>query len=171
MKMKTIFKAVTIVACVVLLVSCTLKKRPNGHRRGALGSSTQTAGLGSRDALMEEAAIRKVPHDDTYYFKYDNSRVAPEDLPVIEAQANYLKRHAQAKILLAGNTDSRGSREYNIALGERRARSVANILRLDGAALRQIRILSYGQERPVAFAENEEAYQLNRRVDLSYVVR
>jgi peptidoglycan-associated lipoprotein len=79
-----------------------------------------------------------------------------------------LATHPNAKILLTGNTDEHGSREYNIGLGQRRADSVASVLEADGASKNQITTVSYGAEKPVALGHDEAAYAQNRRVDLIY---
>ena len=80
----------------------------------------------------------------------------------------FLQQHPSAHVLLEGNTDERGSREYNIALGERRANAVIDIFRLAGVKPQQIRVVSYGQEKPAAMGHNEESWRLNRRVELSF---
>ena len=92
------------------------------------------------------------------------------DRDSIDAQAQYLLSHPNARILLEGNTDSRGSREYNIALGERRSISIGEALKLDGVGEEQIRLVSYGEEKPVALGTAENSYRLNRRVNLIYEV-
>jgi peptidoglycan-associated lipoprotein len=104
----------------------------------------------------------------TYHFAFDSADLLPEDKPAVIAQGHYLEKNPSKHILLAGNTDSRGSPEYNIALGWRRAQSVEDVMVLNGAKKDQIQLLSYGQEKPVAFGDSEEAYQQNRRMDLTY---
>ena len=86
-----------------------------------------------------------------------------------KVQATYLIDHPGVKIRLAGNTDERGSREYNIALGWRRAKAVASILEQNGISPSQMVLISYGEERPVAFCHQEKCYKLNRRVNLTYL--
>lgn len=106
--------------------------------------------------------------NQTYYFDYDRSDVHDADRASVEVQAKYLASHPKAKVLLEGNTDPRGSREYNIALGERRAKAVASILKLKGVADAQIRIVSYGAEKLASQGHTDEDYQLDRRVNLVY---
>ncbi|MGA9629287.1 MAG: peptidoglycan-associated lipoprotein Pal [Candidatus Rickettsiella isopodorum] len=106
--------------------------------------------------------------DQTYYFGFDKSLVREEDKPSLQVQAHYLISHPQAKILIAGNTDERGSREYNIGLGQRRALSVQQFLIANGVSRKQILTVSYGAEKPVAFGHSEADYAKNRRVDLQY---
>jgi peptidoglycan-associated lipoprotein len=102
------------------------------------------------------------------YFDYDSSEVKPEYQPVIEAHAQYLTQNPNAVVTLEGHTDERGSREYNLALGERRAQSVSRQLVLLGASNAQVRTLTYGEERPVAEGHEEQAYAVNRRAELVY---
>ena len=77
-------------------------------------------------------------------------------------------QHPEKHVAIEGNTDIRGSREYNIALGQRRANAVQNILRIQGVQASQIRTVSYGAEKPIAYGNTEAAYSLNRRDDLRY---
>lgn len=102
------------------------------------------------------------------YFEYDSAEIPSEYRSVIEAHGQYLANHSDTSVTLEGNTDERGSREYNLALGERRAESVKRQLVLLGASADQIKVVSYGEERPVAEGHNEEAWRLNRRVDIVY---
>ena len=89
----------------------------------------------------------------------------------IEAHARYLSEHSGAQITLEGHADERGSREYNVALGERRAVAVRQLMTLLGANASQIRTVSYGEERPAAAGHDESAWRLNRRVEIVYRVR
>ena len=109
------------------------------------------------------------PSNQTYYFAFDSSALRPSDLKAIRIQGNYLALHPKAIIRLEGNTDNRGSREYNIGLGWRRDQTVYNVLKLQGVRSRQIRMVSYGKERPAVIGNNERAWMLNRRVNLIYV--
>lgn len=102
------------------------------------------------------------------YFDYDSAEIRSEYRPVIEAHAQYLSENADTVVTLEGNTDERGSREYNLALGERRAESVKRQMVLLGASSGQIKVVSYGEERPVDDGHDEEAWRLNRRVDIVY---
>jgi len=102
------------------------------------------------------------------YFDYDSSAIRDDDRATIEAHAKYLAQHADAKVTLEGHTDERGSREYNIALGERRANSVRDLMSLQGVAPNQISTVSYGEERPAVLGSDESAYRMNRRVEIVY---
>jgi peptidoglycan-associated lipoprotein len=107
----------------------------------------------------------------TVYFMLDSSEIMPDFIPVITAHAQYLVANPGQRITLEGNADERGSREYNIALGEQRAKSVANMMKLKGVSESQLVIVSYGEEKPVAFGNDEAAWEQNRRVELVYLPR
>lgn len=102
------------------------------------------------------------------YFKYDSAEIKPEFEPVIAAHARYLGSHPSIQVKLEGHADERGSREYNIALGEQRANSIARMLGIQGVGEGQLRIVSFGEEKPVAYGNDESAWQLNRRVEIVY---
>lgn len=102
------------------------------------------------------------------YFDFDSSEITAQSANILNQHANLLSSNPSASVLIAGNTDERGSREYNIALGERRAQSASAYLASQGVAANNIRVISYGEERPAAAGNTEEAYALNRRAELSY---
>jgi len=102
------------------------------------------------------------------YFDYDQAEIKPEFNDMLAAHGQFLSKNASATLRLEGNTDERGSREYNIGLGERRAQAVRRALMLQGAAANQLTTVSYGEERPASTGSNEEAWRLNRRVELVY---
>jgi peptidoglycan-associated lipoprotein len=107
----------------------------------------------------------------TVYFMLDSSEVMPDFIPVIAAHAQYLVANPGQKITLEGNGDERGSREYNIALGEQRAKSVASKMKVQGVSENQLQIVSYGEEKPAAFGSDEAAWEKNRRVEIVYQPR
>lgn len=107
----------------------------------------------------------------TIYFEFDSSEIPESGRAVIEAHALYLSEHSGALVTLEGHADERGSREYNIALGEQRAEAVRKLVTLLGASDPQIRTISYGEERPAADGHDESAWGLNRRVEIVYRVR
>ncbi|MDD4914868.1 MAG: peptidoglycan-associated lipoprotein Pal [Methylococcales bacterium] len=102
------------------------------------------------------------------YFDLDSAQVKQEYVPVVAAHANYLVGHPAQHVILAGNTDERGSSEYNISLGELRAKSVERMMRAQGVSASQLEVVSYGEEKPVATGHTEAAWRLNRRVEIGY---
>lgn len=165
-------KALGLGLGAIMLASCSTT--PSGPGGAPLGDpdSAYSQGLGKRARFdgdsMGATYTTKAPHDQIYYFAFDNSQVAEKYMASIDAQARYLMSHPRARILLAGHTDERGSREYNVALGERRANSVADIFRLAGVPRSQVRVVSYGEERPADSGHDASAWRLNRRVELTY---
>jgi peptidoglycan-associated lipoprotein len=105
----------------------------------------------------------------TIYFDFDSSEIKPEYNDVIAAHARYLVANSNVRVRLEGNTDERGSREYNIGLGERRAQAVRQALMLQGVPDAQITTVSYGEERPAVTGHTEAAWAKNRRVDIVYL--
>ena len=104
----------------------------------------------------------------TIYFDFDQSEIRADDQAVLEQHANKLANDASARVRLEGHADERGSREYNIGLGERRSQAVRRLLLIQGASAAQIATVSFGEERPAAFGSDEESWALNRRVEIKY---
>lgn len=104
----------------------------------------------------------------TIYFMYDSSQVQQDFIPVIAAHAQYLLAHPAACVILEGHADERGSREYNIALGEQRGKSVYRMMKVQGVSDSQLEIVSYGEEKPAFDGMDEASWQLNRRVEVTY---
>jgi peptidoglycan-associated lipoprotein len=109
-----------------------------------------------------DAAVRALT---TYYFEYDSSELKPEAMRALDDHAKVL-RASGARVVLEGHTDERGTREYNMALGERRSSAVKRYLVLQGVAPAQLELVSYGEERPVATGSDEQSWAQNRRVEL-----
>jgi peptidoglycan-associated lipoprotein len=102
------------------------------------------------------------------YFDFDSSDIRADFNSLLAAHGQYLSANAGVQLRLEGHADERGSREYNIGLGERRAQAVRRVLMLQGATADQLTTVSYGEERPAVFGSDEESYNLNRRVELVY---
>ncbi|KTD22903.1 Peptidoglycan-associated lipoprotein precursor (19 kDa surface antigen) (PPL) [Legionella lansingensis] len=169
MKARLFFKLGIAAASVVLLASCS-KTPGSADGMGAGGASAHGLGQLSRFAGQEpgESYTTQAPHNQIYLFSYDDASFNPKYTASLNAQSEYLKTHPGARVLLAGHTDERGSREYNIALGERRANTVAELMRMAGVGRNQIRVVSYGKERPANLGHDEASHMQNRRVELTY---
>ena len=102
------------------------------------------------------------------FFDYNSSRLKPDALDLVRGHAEYLSRFSDVRVRVEGHTDERGSREYNIALGDNRARSVARILQLQGVDAGQFSTLSYGEEVPLDEGQGENSWRRNRRVEVVY---
>jgi peptidoglycan-associated lipoprotein len=105
------------------------------------------------------------------YFDFDKSEIKPEFQQIIACHAKYLQDRPNAQMRLEGNADERGTREYNLGLGERRANAVAAALEAAGASASQITVISYGEERPVCREHNEACWSKNRRVEIVYTAK
>lgn len=170
MNVRSFLKIGLVAASVVLLASCSKTRGGADGMGGEGGLQAHGLGLsshfpGQRDGEMYTT---QAPHNQIYRFNYDNSTLAAKYIPSVNAQAEYIKNHSGARILVAGHTDERGSREYNVALGERRANSVAELMRMAGVGRDQMRVVSYGKERPANLGHDEESHAQNRRVELTY---
>lgn len=132
----------------------------SGSEFGANGSGANGYGGDSDGVFGANGAPGSAK---TIYFMYDSSQVQEEFVPLIEKVAHHLQANPSHHIIIEGHADERGSREYNIALGEQRAKSVARMMTLQGAADSQIEIVSYGEEKPAADGHDESAWQMNRR--------
>jgi peptidoglycan-associated lipoprotein len=104
----------------------------------------------------------------SFYFDYDSYVLRPEAQPVVEAHAKYLNANQQRRVIIQGNTDERGGREYNLALGQKRAEAVRRALVLLGVPEAQLEAVSFGKEKPKATGSDEAAWAENRRADLVY---
>lgn len=131
------------------------------------GAPAEYAGGGGRPG-KGSAGGSMVSADRIIYFEYDSANIRAESRPVIEANARALAGNSRAVTQLEGHTDERGSREYNIALGERRANAVRQVMVAMGVSPQQVRVMSYGEERPAAGGQDEQSYALNRRVEIVY---
>lgn len=172
--MRNLSKILFIGSLVLIFSACSTTKSPNSISTVGGATATEagaeTSSLGQQGGFAENNNSNKLraPYDQTYYFDFDSDAVHSDDLASIKAQCDYLVNHPNAKVRISGNTDERGSREYNVALGWRRAQSVAAIMQQQGVASSQIDLISFGEEKPVALGHDEDSWQQNRRDELTY---
>ena len=164
-----------IAASGLMLAACGNKPLPEaGPSSEPVGPTTSTEGassgsVGSSELSAEQQAMDAAKQAGVIvFFDYDRAEIKPEFVPVVAAHAKFLNGNAQRKVRLEGHSDERGSREYNIGLGERRAQAVRRALMLQGVTENQITTVSYGEERPAVQGSDESAYGKNRRVELVY---
>ena len=178
--MKILIKTILLIVPVLLLSACggsesvtksdesvaTVEDRSIGEDEDGTQShgTMDSAGFDSSDLNDPDSplSIRVI------YFEYDSHTVLADYRPAVEAHAAYLASHPETSITLEGHADERGSREYNLALGENRANALKQQMVLMGASPDQITTVSYGEERPAEDGHDEEAYSLNRRAELVY---
>jgi peptidoglycan-associated lipoprotein len=135
---------------------------------GGFSTDRQGGDGGSITESPLEAEQRRLMQQLVVYFDYDEADILPEFNALLQAHGQFLARNPNSQLRLEGHADERGSREYNIGLGERRAQSVRRVLMLQGAAQSQLTTVSYGEERPAQSGSDDEAWRLNRRVELVY---
>lgn len=164
-------------AASLLLVACSstpIAEAPVGSPAAASAPGTSLAAPAQSSVPSVRAAI---PAADAagpaaaarvLYFDYDSSAIRPEFQPAIDAHARWLAARQDRRMTIAGHTDERGGREYNLALGQQRAESVRRALQLLGVRGAQVETISYGEEKPAAAGQEETAWARNRRADLSY---
>jgi peptidoglycan-associated lipoprotein len=108
------------------------------------------------------------PSARSVFFEVDNATLSAEDRKLVESHAQYLREHPDVKVRVEGNTDERGSKEYNLALGQRRAETVTKVMELMGVSDQRVEAVSYGEEKPRSQGHEESAWQQNRRSDIRY---
>lgn len=106
----------------------------------------------------------------TIYFDFNSAKISDESLTFLEAHGNFIAGNGDVSVRLEGHADERGSREYNIALGDRRAQSVRRVLLFQGASVDQLDTISYGEEQPAMLGHDEDSWAKNRRVELVYKI-
>lgn len=130
-----------------------------------------TALEGGKLVSYEKDAINdpnNVLSEKIVYFGFDSNMVADEYIELVKHHGKYLSFNTSASVRLEGHADERGTREYNVALAEKRAQAVKQLMLYEGAGNDQISIVSYGEEKPVAFGHDDESMSLNRRVEVVY---
>ena len=169
-----------LIACLATVAVAGCKNQntvPEGADAAGGADSASTTGAGGSGAGAFEAlpggeAAGATPaglmDQLVVYFDFDSSDIRSDFNSMLASHGQYLAANTGVQLRLEGHADERGSREYNIGLGERRAQAVRRILMLQGARAEQLTTVSYGEERPAVFGSDEESYQLNRRVELVY---
>jgi peptidoglycan-associated lipoprotein len=166
-------KQVISILLLSLLAACASDK-PKGSVTD--GKSASAAEASNTSASADAASVTSDPLNApgsilakrSVYYPFDVSVVQDADKPVVQAHAKYLSEHANRKVRLEGNCDERGSDEYNLALGQRRADGVKKMLLVSGVKDSQIETVSYGEEKPKATGHDEASWSQNRRTDLNY---
>lgn len=143
-------------------------------QRGMSGNSSMasTQGYGSDESFAEEdswgRSQKELLAQRTFRFGFDRFDLNGSDHEAVQAHAEYLASHPNKRVRVEGHTDERGSREYNVALGERRSKSVTQVLMSHGVKPSQISTVSYGEEKPEVNGHDESAYSMNRRATIVY---
>jgi peptidoglycan-associated lipoprotein len=165
------FKLLTVAAATLLLAACESAPEDTGMATG--GGATNTGASTASETIAQPAAGSQeellVQVGDRVFFDYDRSDVRGDQQPTLDKLAAWLQRNPGVQLLIEGHADERGTREYNLALGERRANSVREFLIAAGVDSARLNNLSYGEERPAVLGSNEQSWAQNRRA--VFVVR
>lgn len=169
--MKNATRLVLVAACAIALAACSKKVKEEAPAPAPTPAPTPAPvvddGRYGPEDLDTDACLRQ----RTVYFDLDQDAVKPEFQAIMACHAKYLQDRSESRVTLEGNADERGSREYNLGLGERRGNAVSGALQAAGGSAGQLTVVSYGEERPVDTASNEMAWAKNRRVEIVYTAR
>jgi peptidoglycan-associated lipoprotein len=159
---------------VAVLAGCkkTVKETPpppadTTGSTGTVVDNTTAAGVYGPNDLDTDACLRQ----RVVYFDLDQDSLKPEFQAIVGCHAKYLRDRPSSRMNLEGNADERGSREYNLGLGERRGNAVSSAIQAQGGSGSQISVVSYGEERPVCTESNEDCWARNRRVEIVYTAK
>jgi len=158
----------TAVTASAALVACSSNKpkpeQPTTPSAETASTAQTTGGKYTVESLDTDSCLRQ----RIVYFDFDKSEIKPEFQAQIACHAKYLHQFPGARVTLEGNADERGTREYNLGLGERRGNAVSSAMGAAGASSSQLNVVSYGEERPVCKEHGEGCWQKNRRVEIVY---
>ncbi|MBD8878896.1 MULTISPECIES: peptidoglycan-associated lipoprotein Pal [Rhodanobacter] len=164
---KTVRVALVALLCVGA-AACSKKQqvKPQGPTSEPVTQTqpADTSGKYQLGDLEKDACLRQ----RVVYFDFDKDEIKPEFQQIMACHAKYLQDRPMAQMRLEGNTDERGSKEYNLGLGERRANAVSSALQANGGSASQVSVISYGKEKPVCREHNEDCWSKNRRVEIVY---
>lgn len=179
-------KLILISVLALSVAACGERIKPDGETTGENGQDSSgatadgiggasgsggTALEGGKLVSYDKNAINdpnNVLSEKVVYFAYDSNTVGDDYVELVKHHGKYLSFNAGASVRLEGHADERGTREYNVALAEHRAQAVKQIMLYEGASNDQISIISYGEEKPVAFGHDDESMSLNRRAEIVY---
>src|SRR6266581_4034499 len=164
-----------VIAIAAIFGGCATQSTPDNTATTGAQTATRTASAPA-PAPAPQSSIRAagagdakaVPAKRSVYYEYDKAEITAEGKKLIESHADYLRAHPGLKVVVEGNADERGSAEYNVALGQRRADGVSKIMMLLGVREERIETVSFGKEKPKAGGHNETSWSENRRSDIVY---
>lgn len=168
---KSVRLTLIALTCALGVTACSKKQEvkpappppPPPTQQSAQTQPAQATGYTPADLESDPCLRQRV-----VYFDFDQATIKPEFQQIIACHAQYLQDRPSARVRLEGNADERGSREYNLGLGERRGKAVQAALEANGASASQITVISYGEERPVCRQHTESCWSKNRRVNIVY---
>ncbi|MDK2779362.1 MAG: peptidoglycan-associated lipoprotein Pal [Pseudomonadota bacterium] len=182
MQTSALYKTLGLAFGAMLISACASKgdvnegagatDEPTATEQQAETQAVDTAAVAGETLESEAADAQAALLEQTvFYFDFDKSDIKSESKAALMAHAAYLASNGTARVVLEGHADERGTVEYNLALGERRAMSVRRFLMANGAAAEQLKVVSFGEERPAVMGHDETSYAKNRRVEVKYQSR
>lgn len=166
------YRGFLIIGLAAILTGCSSTPVPDPDPSMETTEAGSRTGLYRGDSSGHGGALADAPSDElgiVIYFDFDQSELRPEYVDLLARHARRLSGNAGTQARLEGHADERGSREYNVGLGERRSQTVRRILLAQGATSAQLSTISFGEERPAMVGSDEESYALNRRVEIKYL--
>lgn len=170
--MNTITRLMLALAVSLALVACSkkVKESPDSNAGGNTGDTGATTNPYSGSGKFQPMDLDSHPclRQRVVYFDFDQDMLKPEFQAAIACHAKYLQDRPESRMTLEGSADERGTREYNLGLGERRGNAVSSALQASGGSASQITVVSYGEERPTCLDSGEDCWAKNRRVEIVY---
>ncbi|QYK00167.1 peptidoglycan-associated lipoprotein Pal [Shewanella psychrotolerans] len=180
MDLNKLFKAMVVALPIIAISACSSTSESETDATSSMGGSessemtsgsgVETGGVAPMLTPEEQQRIKyqELRKEHIIYFDFDRSSVSSEFSEVLNAHGEYLVEHPNVRVMIEGHADERGTPEYNIALGERRAKAVAKYLQSMGVSPSQMSIVSYGEEKPLDFSRTDDGFAKNRRAVLVY---
>ncbi|TKI05425.1 peptidoglycan-associated lipoprotein Pal [Martelella alba] len=170
MQLNKVLKGLMLALPVLAVAACSSHKSANNGADTSMGAGTGMENGAANGSSPEQARLQmqELQRNNIVYFDLDKYDIRPEFAQMLDAHANFLRNNPSYKVTVEGHADERGTPEYNIALGERRANAVKMYLQGRGVSADQISIVSYGKEKPAVLGHNEAAWAKNRRAVLVY---
>ena len=165
MQLNKVLKGLMIALPIMAVAACSSNK--NNDQTGDDSSMNQTnTGLSAEELARQQ--MEQLQQNNTVYFGFDKYNVSPEYAEMLDAHAAFLRSNPSVRVVVEGHADERGTPEYNIALGERRANAVKMYLQSKGVSGDQVSLVSYGKEKPAVLGHTEADYTKNRRAVIAY---
>ncbi len=170
--MNTLFRAVLVSTLVLSVAACSNKTKPvEPEPAQPAPTPVQTAPVSDGKYTPADLDTDSCLRQRVVYFDFDQDVLKPEFSAIVACHAKYLQDRPSARITLEGHADERGSREYNMGLGERRGNAVSSAVQANGGSSSQLGVVSYGEERPVCTDSNDSCWGQNRRVEIVYTAK
>ncbi|OTA21525.1 hypothetical protein Xbed_00265 [Xenorhabdus beddingii] len=168
MQLNKVLKGLMLALPIMAVAACSTNKNGNNDQSGVgtVDNSSKAAGLSAEELARQQ--MQELQNNNIVYFGFDKYDISSEFAQILDAHAAFLRTNPSVKATIEGHADERGTPEYNIALGERRANAVKMYLQGKGVPADQLAIVSYGKEKPAVLGHDEAAYAKNRRAVIVY---